>query len=412
MNAIHNTRDRPRLPCRFLGCEKTYLNKRDVVIHERIEHVENPVRFRCTLCRKEFKSRREVQGHILTHTTEKLYTCATCGKSFAQREAMKSHEKIHLEKSARDRSKCSVCPQTFLTRHGLQGHFRAVHENQRNYPCPLCDKRFTQPSNLKRHVEGQHAANKELVHSCDRCEDKTHSKRNLARHRANLQKYTKGIHSTSERPRLPCGFLGCEKTFLNKGNISRHVNNVHAQNPVRFPCTLCGKGFKARGELENHIPTHTTEKPYKCGTCGRNFTYKSALTRHEITHLEKSTRDMLQCQVCPQTFLSRTNLKSHIRAVHENQRNYPCPLCDKRFANSSNLKRHVVAHHAANKELVHSCDKCEYKSHSKANLACHRKRHNAARHGCYFCAKKFVLFSELVRHCRIHTLEKLRYLRM
>lgn len=43
---------------------------------------------------------------------------------------------------------------------------------------------------------------------------------------------------------------------------------------------------------------------------------------------------------------------------------------------------------------------------SAGTRASHRMSHNAARHGCYFCAKIFFTFRELVQHLRVHTLEK------
>lgn len=131
-----------------------------------------------------------------------------------------------------------------------------------------------------------------------------------------------------------------------------------------------------------------------------------------MTHLEKSSRDMLKCDVCPQTFLSRANLQRHIQVVHQNRRNYPCSFCNLRSSSSSHLKSHVEAKHVTNKEPIHSCDKCEYKSYSKGNLASHKRRHNAARQGCYFCRKKFIIFQELVVHFRVHTLETLQNLCM
>ncbi|XP_035713774.1 zinc finger protein 823-like [Folsomia candida] len=160
-------------------------------------------------------------------------------------------------------------------------------------------------------------------------------------------------------------------------------------------------------QLQQHIPTHTTEKPYNCATCGKSFTLRGNMKRHEETHLEKSTRDRLQCQVCTQTFLSKLAVQRHVRAVHENRKKYPCEFCDKGFSKPSNLEGHVEAKHATNKDLIHSCDKCEYKSYSKFNLAYHVRRHNPANlRECYFCGKQFVMFQELVRHSnRLHTLE-------
>ncbi|OXA45231.1 zinc finger protein 135-like [Folsomia candida] len=234
--------------------------------------------------------------------------------------------------------------------------------------------------------------------SCDTCHRVFSSLTSLRRH-------SDTVHSRSAPPRFPCTFPGCKKTYSYKYAVANHVKTEHVENPVRYPCTLCGKEFKTKFELEQHIPTHTTEKPYNCATCGRSFAHRGSLTRHEKTHLEKSTRARLKCHLCPQTFLRRNNLEYHIRAAHENRRDHQCAICDKRFSKSSNLKRHVEEIHKADREKIHSCDKCEYMSHSKSNLASHKVRHNAARHGCYFCQKKFFSFHELVRHCRVHTLE-------
>ncbi|XP_021961416.1 GDNF-inducible zinc finger protein 1-like [Folsomia candida] len=165
---------------------------------------------------------------------------------------------------------------------------------------------------------------------------------------------------------------------------------------------------------------HSTREQPSCDTCHGVFsklvglrldvkavhsTPKGSMKIHEVTHLQKTTPDTLQCHVCPQAFLSRSALQRHIRVLHENRRNYPCTFCKRRFSISSNLKRHVAMKHAASKEKIHSCDKCEYKSHSKFNL---KQRHNATkRHECYFCKKLFASFPALVRHCsRVHTLEK------
>lgn len=146
-----------------------------------------------------------------------------------------------------------------------------------------------------------------------------------------------------------------------------------------------------------------------CIYCGKSE-IKNCILILQIRHLSKSARDVSNCHICPQTFLSRITLQRHIRIVHENERNYACTLCDKRCSNSGNLKRHVEARHATNKEKIYSCDKCKYRTHSKGYLAAHRRRHNAVRHKCYFCVKKFVAFQALARHCRVHTLEKSKYL--
>ncbi|XP_035713472.1 zinc finger protein 888-like [Folsomia candida] len=274
----------------------------------------------------------------------------------------------HATHDPDDKVKCQVGGK-ILNPRGLSSHVSRLHTHRKSPSCDICHRVFFEPRNFRRHIAV--------------------------------------IHGTSERPRFPCTFLGSEKTYQNKRQISHHVKTEHAENPVRFPCTLCGNEFKTRGNLSRHILTHTTEKPYNCATCARSFARRSHVKSHEMTHLEKSTRARSKCHVCPQTFLRRADLLRHIRVVHENQRNFPCLFCDKIFARTSQVKGYVEAVHPAKKEKTHSCDKCEYKTHTKANLTLHVRRHNVANwRECYFCKKQFARFQGLVTHySRIHCLE-------
>ncbi|XP_021964853.2 zinc finger protein 70-like [Folsomia candida] len=110
-----------------------------------------------------------------------------------------------------------------------------------------------------------------------------------------LRKHIERFHTGIERARLPCGFPGCEKTYLNKNHLVTHFNVEHAENPVRYGCTLCSKEFKRKEHLERHTAAHTTEKPYKCQTCGAGFGQHSSLKKHELIHLDKSARHVLKC---------------------------------------------------------------------------------------------------------------------
>ncbi|XP_035713709.1 zinc finger protein 83-like [Folsomia candida] len=295
--------------------------------------------------------------------------------------------------------KCHHCSWTFKGKGDFDRHLM-THDPNAKVKCKICGKILKNPATLSAHMSHMHT--RRIRPACNICKGTFSNLAHLRRHIDNM-------HPTKERPRLPCGFPGCEKTFRNKDQIPCHIKTEHVENPVRFPCALCGKEFKARSQLGQHISSHTTEKPFKCATCGKKFGFLGYMKNHEKTHIQKPDRKIFKCQLCLQTFVARANLQGHIRVIHENQRNYRCTFCDKSFGHPSALKSHMEwKRHTDEETKIYSCDKCEYKSHSKVYLAQHVRRHHIEkRHECYFCKKQFATFNELVGHCcRVHTLEK------
>ncbi|XP_035713712.1 zinc finger protein 675 isoform X2 [Folsomia candida] len=141
-----------------------------------------------------------------------------------------------------------------------------THDPYTKMPCEICNK---SPSTLSDHVKTFHT--NEEQQSCDQASFST----------TNLQNDTKAVHSTGERFRFPCTFLGCNKSYLSKYQVTRHKKIQHSVNPARYPCTVCGKKFKRMSHLRTHNLTHTKEKPHKCTTCGRSFAQVGSMKRHE-----------------------------------------------------------------------------------------------------------------------------------
>ncbi|OXA45155.1 Zinc finger protein 26 [Folsomia candida] len=295
-------------------------------------------------------------------TPRKTFECPKCFKTYKFKSKFTSHLIRHEPKV-----KCKICGKISKNPVALSKHIRNLHTNRERPSCALCRREFHDPVALRKHI--------------------------------------KVIHGTSERPRLPCGFLGCEKTFLDKYQVSQHVITDHAENRSDIRAHFVEKNSKRKDTLRATFPPTRRRSRLSVQTVGLVSPADETLKK---VHLEKSTREMFKCQVCRRTFASRPGLQYHIRVSHEDRRDFACQFCEKMFANSSNLRRHVDVRHAANKEQIHSCDKCEYKSHSKFNLVEHTRRHNVANwRECYFCKKQFATFQMLVRHCgRIHCLEK------
>ena len=92
----------------------------------------------------------------------------------------------------------------------------------------------------------------------------------------------------------------CEKTFKNNESKCQHIRSAHGETKF-FACNVCNKIFETKNGLNFHLKNHQQEDPrkFKCDSCGQFFTQSGFL-------------------------------KTHVKTIHEKQRNYKCDLCKKK----------------------------------------------------------------------------------
>uniref|UniRef100_A0A3B4ALS4 C2H2-type domain-containing protein n=1 Tax=Periophthalmus magnuspinnatus TaxID=409849 RepID=A0A3B4ALS4_9GOBI len=104
----------------------------------------------------------------------------------------------------------------------------------------------------------------------------------------------------------------CEKTFVTKCNLDKHVR-THMEK--LFNCSTCKKTFMRKDLLEQHVNIHTGEKPYSCPTCNKKFTHKACLGAHLRIHTGVR---LYSCSTCEKTFITKGMLEKHKgHVIHE-----------------------------------------------------------------------------------------------
>ncbi|XP_063392012.1 oocyte zinc finger protein XlCOF19-like [Cydia fagiglandana] len=93
-----------------------------------------------------------------------------------------------------------------------------------------------------------------------------------------LRRHTESAHSDERR--YECTV--CHTMFKSSANRTRHQRVAHESRvgPEHKMCDYCGKAFKTKKMLADHINTHTGARPFVCALCGADFGHRSALYLH------------------------------------------------------------------------------------------------------------------------------------
>ncbi|KAJ8041197.1 hypothetical protein HOLleu_11940 [Holothuria leucospilota] len=190
----------------------------------------------------------------------------------------------------------------------------------------------------------------------------------------------------------------------------------------KLKCTYCGSSFTKNFDLQQHIRSHTGEKPFQCIVCGRAFAQKSNVKKHMQTHkvwpggkedtlpktliqkigstedkdrespavvVEKGLGDVhlgadqktylyidnsYVCKFCEEKFKSYFQLKSHM-TVHKDLQVYKCVVqtCDEVFKDMDKFIEHTKTH---DKELVYRCRTCNKQFSTLYDLGVHQYSHS------------------------------------
>ncbi|GFX54507.1 zinc finger protein [Trichonephila clavipes] len=95
-----------------------------------------------------------------------------------------------------------------------------------------------------------------------------------------LKTTKKGELRDCMRDLMPYGFQQPLNEIITQ---SEHMGTPRFQLRL-YDCEICKKSFKQKVHLQDHMRSHTLEKPFKCHLCPQAFNRKSSAKRHLKVH--------------------------------------------------------------------------------------------------------------------------------
>ena len=233
--------------------------------------------------------------------------------------------------------KCEFCESTFALEKALHFHQDERHEQlvlvEKPFICPVghCQKPFRELTFVGLHLQGGGHKSEHLV----------------------------GIDMTKYPTHLALAIKKNEQSGPGKKSPieakPRKATCTDLEGEPETQCTACGKLVQSRF-IEGHMKHHAEKLAYPCLKCNKAFKVKKHLTSHNLnTH---SVR-IFTCpeKSCGKTFKNRKVLHQHIRLLHTNPKRHQCAHCTKSFCMSTDLVCHIKAVHQGIKQFCSVCAK-------------------------------------------------------
>ncbi|KAB0791615.1 hypothetical protein PPYR_03415 [Photinus pyralis] len=170
-----------------------------------------------------------------------------------------------------------------------------------------------------------------------------------------LSSYSDAIHFNSAAENVPninpepppgdlYAYTGSSKQASTE-LINTNSEFLMSAEVKRHSCDICGKMFKRREHLYQHMKLHTGFRPFVCENCNKSFLRKEHLLRHMVAH---SGQKNYTCTICEKSFSRNDNLLKH-KKIHSKQNSFTCEICQKQFV----MEHYYFAH-----KRTHDNEKC------------------------------------------------------
>ena len=156
-------------------------------------------------------------------------------------------------------------------------------------------------------------------------------------------------------------------------NADIHIDS--SQGKVSFECPERDYKCSYKNILEEHMQSHTGEKPFLCHVCEIEHKDMDSLEKHLETHnINESPKQ-------GNKVIQTESLEGQL-TIHTDEKPFLCLDCNVRCGSDDELQLHISSHLTENitgesdkEEQTFQCTECDYTSTCKTELNLHKKSH-------------------------------------
>ncbi|XP_021362484.1 zinc finger E-box-binding homeobox 2-like isoform X2 [Mizuhopecten yessoensis] len=135
--------------------------------------------------------------------------------------------------------------------------------------------------------------------------------------------------------------IHCDQSFMRATLLRDHMKMIHPDKPIKYLCPKCDETFLLKSQLDKHLALHSPTSQ-SCKICNKTFANVYRLQRHMISHDESTDLRKFKCPECGKAFKFKHHLKEHVR-IHSGEKPFQCPNCGKRFSHSGSYSSHMTS---------------------------------------------------------------------
>lgn len=353
------------------------------------------ISFQCLSFQLEMK---DDEAHHSDYGIEAVMRPSSPQEKLLPEAKIQSKAKTHRKTKS---CQCNICNKVFTRPEHLRRHM-ITHSDERKFACKMCDKKFRRADHLKNHQ------------SCHLKLDQTQTMHpddiTFVDTLSTSIEVTDDFPIKSSNSPIPdevCRFIAF--SFFITYSIHLLLLQLEVESNDRYSDTeetyhkmetqsspsIAEEKLHAETKIDPKAKIRSEAKSHQCDICKKEFTRLTHLRRHMTTH---SDERKFACKMCDKKFRRADHLKIH-ENYHLQIKPHFCEQCQASFSRAEHLRRHILNRHKES-PTSYPCGDCEHVAESVRSLNVHRKIHTGF--VCKTCGEKFVTKSNLSEHQKTH----------